>query len=127
MKRSENRWPLHTARAADPCDFGGDTDGNYGEYYTEYVMYNGQLGGGGRDEIAKGGEMSQMTAARHKQVLLLVINALHCLLHEIHVLASDSGKRREYSESPRASKCSAPCTARFDIVLCIQLAPLKQK
>jgi hypothetical protein len=64
-----------------------------------------------------------MTAARHKQVLLLVINALH----EIHVLASDSGKRREYSESPRASKCSAPCTARFDIVLCIQLAPLKQK
>ena len=59
-------------------DFGGNVEGHDGEHGVAAGRKQGEGRGAGR---------ARLRISRHKQVLLLVLHALHSLLHKVHVLA----------------------------------------
>ena len=59
-------------------DFGGNVEGQHGEHGVAAGRKQGEGRGAGR---------ARLRISRHKQVLLLVLHALHSLLHKVHVLA----------------------------------------
>ena len=59
-------------------DFGGNVEGQHGEHGVAAGRKQGEGRGAGR---------ARLRISRHKQILLLVLHALHSLLHQVHVLA----------------------------------------
>ena len=62
-------------------DFGGNVDGHDGEHGVAAGRKQGE---------GRGAAHARLRISRHKQVLLLILHALHSLLHKVHVLASVS-------------------------------------
>ena len=59
-------------------DFGGNVDGHDGEHGVSAGRKQGE---------GRGAAHARLRISRHKKVLLLVLHALHSLLHKVHVLA----------------------------------------
>ena len=60
-------------------DFGGNVDGHDGKHGVAAGRKQGEGHAAGR---------ARLRISRHKQELLLVLHALHSLLHQVHVLAA---------------------------------------
>ena len=62
-------------------DFGGNVEGHDGEHGVAAGRKQGE---------GRGAGLARLRISRHKKVLLLVLHALHRLLHKVHVLAPEA-------------------------------------